>query len=162
MKRAFALILALLLCCAATAETREYTISIEGEPETYTETLYQSTLGFSFWYDAEALTVEEDESEGGGSLIIFPTGNDLPIYLELMTPEAVGMLPWKFLETNATPETEYFEDVTDNDYDLRYFPGTTKKPSRASLPWNHPGTLWPPAASGRWKRRRAGARCSGT
>lgn len=121
MKRAIALLLALLLAGAASAETREAVVWLEGEPEPVVETRYSGDLGFSFWYDAERLTVDEDMSEGGGSLIVFPESVDLPVYLEIMTPEAAGMLPWKFLEANAPAGVEYVEDVAESGAEIRWF-----------------------------------------
>ena len=92
MKRLMiALMMIALLASAAFAETREGVIYLEGEPEPITETLYETPWGFSFWYDAETFTVNDSQSESGQSLMISPKDSDLPIYLEIMTPKAVGI-----------------------------------------------------------------------
>ena len=116
MKKAVSILLLIALLFVngiSQAQTREAVIFLEGMEEPVTETLYESALGFSFWYDAELMTVDESASEDGRSLIVFPTESDLPVYLELMMPEAVGMLPNKFLEQNAAPGTEYYYDATE-------------------------------------------------
>ncbi len=51
---AAALCLSLLLSAAA-AETRQGTIALEGMEETIEETLFESPLGFSFWYANDSL-----------------------------------------------------------------------------------------------------------
>ena len=121
-KRSIALILAALLCCAASlGETREGIIYKEGEPEPIYETRWDSALGFSFWYDAEALTVAEDPSEDGGSLIVSLADFDLPVRLEIMTPQRAGVLPWKFLELNAPAGVEYRTEETEEGGEVHCF-----------------------------------------
>lgn len=111
MKRITAMLLVfLLLAGAAQAETRQGVIYLEGEPEPITETLYETPWGFSFWYDADLFTVDDSQSESGESLMICPAGSDLPIFLEIMTPIAVGVPAEKYLEINgmdASNEDEY-------------------------------------------------------
>ena len=122
MKKLFVLLFALLLCSApALAETREAEIMIEGELESVVETLYQSNLGFYFWYDAEQMEADGSMSESGESLLVSPLQSDLPIYLEIMTPDAVEMLPWKFLEINAKPHITYNKDVTESGAEIYWF-----------------------------------------
>ena len=64
--------IAALMISLARAETRQSVIYLEGEPEPITETLYETAKGFSFWYDADMLTVDDGMSESGYSLMLFP------------------------------------------------------------------------------------------
>ncbi len=112
-KKLFALALA-LVCLAgwACAETRERVIMLEGQEETLTETRCAGP-GFSFWYDASWLEIGE-APEGGGCLLLRPLGSQGAddIWLEILTPEAVGVLPWQFLDNHAYDGTAYlFEDL---------------------------------------------------
>ena len=110
MKRLCSALLILLLAVGpALAETRDTVIYLEGEPEPVTETLYETPWGFSFWYDAELFTVDAGQSESGESLMISPKDSELPIYLEIMTPKAVGVPAERYLEINGMDESN--EDV---------------------------------------------------
>ena len=114
MKRIISITLILLLLTgAACAETRESVIYLEGEPEPVTETLYETPWGFSFWYDADLLTVDESMSENGYSLTVYPTDNVLGVYMEIMLPEAIFMDSWEYLESNTGSDTEYESYYTD-------------------------------------------------
>ncbi len=111
MKRIIiALLILMLSVCGALAETRESVIYLEGEPEDVTETLYETPWGFYFWYDAELFTVDDSQSESGQSLMICPAESDLPVYLELMTPKAVGVPAERFLEVNG------MDEMNENEY----------------------------------------------
>lgn len=109
MKRTIlAFLIFVLLTCAACAETRQGVIYLEGEPEPITETLYETAWGFSFWYDADLLAVDDSQSESGYSLMLFPReSGDLPVYMEIMLPEALGTTAWNVLEANAEEGIEY-------------------------------------------------------
>ena len=110
MKRILAVALALLLLTAsACAETRTLTVIQEGQPEEVTETLYVSDLGFSFWYNAEMLTVSEEEYDEGRSVLLEPIDCDTPVYLELMEYAVVGD---DYLEDNTVETSEYEEQTT--------------------------------------------------
>ncbi len=113
---AAALLFSLIPAAAAGAQGITMTIMLEGEEETFEGTLYHSDLGFSFVYDASRLTVDETMSEDGHSMIIYPTESDLPIYLEFLTEESLGMPVWEFLDENADEDTEYIYDTTDAGY----------------------------------------------
>lgn len=122
MKKLLLLALSLvLLVPSALAQTREGTVMLEGEAEPLVETLYQGEQGFYFWYDAEELEVRNDLSERGDSLMLSPTQNDLPIYLEILAPDAVGMMPLDFLKVNAAPDTEYVRETTEAGAELIWF-----------------------------------------
>ena len=122
MKRGIITLLAVLfLAFPAQARTREAVYTAEGEEETVVETLYRSSLGFSFWYDADLFRVDETMSEDGLSLIVFPKSGDLPVYLEIMLPESQGVLPWKYLELNSEPGTEYTFEELESGADLHWF-----------------------------------------
>ena len=122
MKRFIALLLALLLCgAAASAETRERVFYLAGEPEPVTETLYESELGFSFWYDAELFYVDGTMSEDGQSLLIAPIDCDEPVYLELMTGASIGVSAEGFLAVNAGPDAEYEIDTTETGEEMVWF-----------------------------------------
>lgn len=115
MKRLCLTLLILLLAAGCgLAETRESVIYLEGEPEPVTETLYETPWGFYFWYDAELFTVDDSPSESGQSLLLFPKDSDLPVYLEIMTPKAVGIPAERYLTVNAEDDTEYDEDFNEH------------------------------------------------
>ncbi len=126
MKKAIALIL-LLAClgCAALAEpaTREVEIRLEGKQVTATETWYDTGLGFAFWYPAELLEVDRDMSESGLSLLLCPSDMeiDLPIYMELMLPEAIGQTGGEFLDDNAPEGLTYSVDITDAGTEIVFY-----------------------------------------
>ena len=121
MKKWIVLLLALLLCATGVCDTQPGFIIIEGEVEPIEETFLKSDLGFSFRYDATRMTVETDMSESGGSLIIFPTETELPVYLELLTADAIGMEPLQFLEEFAPEGTEYEQDLTEDGSLITWF-----------------------------------------
>ncbi len=122
MKRMLLFCLAAVLCLSsACAETRQRYIELEGDQEEITETLYESALGFSFWYDADRLTVDEGMSESGQSLILSPQDSDLPIYLEIMLAGALDTESFNYLDENAEADTEYEFDVTEAGGDITYF-----------------------------------------
>ena len=122
MKRWIALMLALLgLALPAAAETRENVIYLEGEPEPVVETLCDTGLGFSFWYDAELLEADVSASGEGARVRVCPVDSELPVWLELLTPEAAGALPWRFLEMNAEPDAQYEEFATESGDAARCF-----------------------------------------
>lgn len=133
MKRFLLVFCALLLfILPSLAQTREGTIYLEGEPETVIETLYESLLGFSFWYDASSMEVDADMSEDGQSVLIGPTAEESALaYLEIMTTESVGVMTWKFLELNAEPGTEYEESETESGASIHWF--TRAYPGNAEL-----------------------------
>ena len=114
MKRMMlAFLMIVLLMCAACAETRQSVIYLEGEPEFITETLYETAWGFSFWYDADLLSVDDRQSESGYSLMLYPAASDLPVYMEFMLPDAIGTTAWELLRLNATEGVEYESAYTE-------------------------------------------------
>ncbi|MBR5109555.1 MAG: hypothetical protein IK099_05110 [Clostridia bacterium] len=115
MKRFLAIVMVLMLLAgAACAETRESVVYLEGEAEPITETLYETAWGFSIWYDADLLDVDDSMSESGYSLMISPAEYDLPVYMEIMLPQALGTTAWDFLGVNAGKDTEYENLYTDS------------------------------------------------
>jgi len=124
MKKLFVLVIVFALAwMPAGAETREGVIWLEGEPEEIVETLYESALGFSFWYDADLLAVtESDESVTVRSRTL----GDI-IYMEIMPPETAGVLPWKYLELNAAPDTEYAYNIADSGAEIHWFQKLTSE-----------------------------------
>ena len=126
MRRIVALAMALALicgCAAAAAQTREVQVRLEGRDVTATETRYDSGLGFAFWYPADLLTVDRDFSESGMSLLLCPSDMeiDLPIYMELMLPEAIGLNGGEFLDENAPEDLEYSIDITDAGIEIVFY-----------------------------------------
>ena len=91
------------------------------DPEPGDEVLFESCLGFSLRYAPVLMCVDEDMSQDGQSLLLYAVDSDLPIYLEIMTSESVGVLPWKFLELNAPAGTRYIEDATENGAEMHWF-----------------------------------------
>lgn len=91
------------------------------DPEPELTARCESRLGFSFGYDNALLTVDADLSEDGQSLVLYPIETALPVRLEIMTAESVGMLPWKFLEVNAPADTEYEADTAEDGSEMHWF-----------------------------------------
>lgn len=108
------LALAVALMSAAWAETRETTIYVEGEPENVTQTLYESGMGFSFWYDAECLEVDDSLSEDGMGVLIAPRDTDQAVYMELMSAESVGMSAMDYLALNAGDGVTYERELSES------------------------------------------------
>ena len=135
MKKLVSLMLSLLLLLSvASAETREGVIYLEGEPEPIVETLYESPLGFSFWYDAELLTVDEGMSEDGASLIVQPVDSDLPVFLEIMVPEDPSVFPEAFLGEAGDAERSYGQ--TDESREIVWASGAAPFNGSILLGWN--------------------------
>ena len=92
MKKKTLIGLCLALCLllalpAALAQTRQGVIAREGEEETVEETLFESSLGFSFWYASdwlEAYYGEEDNIEGAVVRTIY---SDDYMVLSMITQE---------------------------------------------------------------------------
>lgn len=85
------------------------------------ETWSDGDLGFSFLYDPGVMTVDAGAPEDGGSVTIRPRDADVQASLEIMTPERVGVLPWKFLELNAPEGVAYSEDTTQYGDAMHFF-----------------------------------------
>lgn len=80
--------LCLLLClpAALAEETRQGVIALEGQEETIEETLFESPLGFSFWYAGDWLDAycgEKDNIDG----VIVDTDNSDDFMVLFMIPE---------------------------------------------------------------------------
>lgn len=104
-----------LLRAPALAQTRDTAIFPEGEEETVTETLYESNLGFSFWYEEDLFKVDDTLSECGMSLILYPLADlEETVYLELMLPEAFGENAWETLTEGADPSQYLQEEWTED------------------------------------------------
>ena len=88
------------------------------EPE---EAVYASPLGFSFTYDPSVMSVDEESSEDGQSLLVSVDTGDDPVYLEIFTREHIAMSPLSFLVLNAPEGTSLSEDVTEAGWSLRSF-----------------------------------------
>ncbi len=127
MKKALALILTLVCLCGAVLaeapDTREVQVRLEGKEVTAVETRYDTGFGFSFWYPADLLSVDRDFSESGMSLLLCPAEMeiDLPIYMELMLPEAIGLNPGEFLDENAPEGLEYSVDIAENGQEIVFY-----------------------------------------
>lgn len=85
------------------------------------ETWSDAGLGFSFLYDPEVMTVDAALSEDGGRVTVSPKDADVQASLEILTPESVGVLSWKFLELNAPEGTAYSEDTTESGDAMHFF-----------------------------------------
>lgn len=162
MKRMLALVLALMLCGLAAAETRERTIYLEGEPETIVEVRFISDSGISFWYDAEAMDIAE--VYGGAEIHVYPKdmGDSGTVLLSLIPSAYAGETPWKWLELNAQPGVEYNEDVTESGDPIRWF--SVVSPYNQAKLWSYYAVegasdfavaegLWPMEADEGWGKR---------
>ena len=92
MNKATARLLISLLClalllCTAMAETRESVIVLEGMEEKIEETLFDSPLGFSFWYAKDRLETYPGEAEGTEVVAVAALYSDDCMLLSVITPE---------------------------------------------------------------------------
>lgn len=80
MRALLALVLLMCLAVPGVAEgavTRQETIYLEGQPEEITETLYESKLGYSLWYEADSFSVQPAE-DAAACDVFYPTdGSDM-------------------------------------------------------------------------------------
>ena len=91
------------------------------DPEPEGETRFDSPLGFSFTYDAGVFSVDADSSEDGQGLTLYPAEGDVPVYLEIMTGESLGVPLDRFLEVNAPADAVYETDATEDGARIRSF-----------------------------------------
>ena len=104
MKKAFAVLLALLLvlACAAASASGDGKAGVgTAEP-----VLFRSDLGFSFLYDVRMLRVTACTGPSGPFVLLAANGAE-DAALTLLPPETCGMLPWKYLELRAHPQDSY-------------------------------------------------------
>ena len=72
---------------AAAAETRVGTIWLEGMEESIEETLFESPLGFYFWYASDTLSVRPGETDGAVT-VFNPWSDDLMTFSLITRREA--------------------------------------------------------------------------
>ena len=77
----------LLLTPAALTETRQGIIALEGENETIEETLFDTTLGFSFWYPNDRLEAYQDVVYNIDGVYIGALYSDDYMILSMITEE---------------------------------------------------------------------------
>ncbi|MBO4368274.1 MAG: hypothetical protein J5859_06140 [Clostridia bacterium] len=77
----------LLLLPAAFSETREGVIALEGEEEIIEETLFESPLGFSFWYANETLEAYYGEADNIEGVVVATLYSDDYMVLSMITEE---------------------------------------------------------------------------
>ncbi|MDO4867803.1 MAG: hypothetical protein Q4C10_14830 [Clostridia bacterium] len=92
------------------------------DPEPEGEARFDSPLGFSFAYDAGVFSVDADSSEDGQGLTLYPAEGDVPVYLEIMTGESLGVSLDRFMEVNAPADAAYETDETEYGARMRSFP----------------------------------------
>ncbi len=90
----------LLLVSGALGETRESVIWLEGQEEPIEETLFESPLGFSFWYDADRLEAWHGEKDLMDGVVVEG------LYLD------------DFVILSMIPEEDAVEYVDDLDMDI--------------------------------------------
>ena len=102
------------------ALTREATVLVESEEETITETFYNTDMGFTFWYDANAFEVLSYGFDSDAPTVVLLGQSELPdlvIMVEFMTPAATGQGAQTFLtQTPASyglTSTERTDGVTE-------------------------------------------------
>ena len=77
----------------AQAETREGVIWLEGMEEPIEETLYESPLGFSFWYANERLDARPGEADGVEGVTVGALYSDDFMFLSVVTQEEAAEYP---------------------------------------------------------------------
>ena len=91
-KEAVTVLISALLCLllalpAAGAETRKGVIALEGMEETIEETLFESPLGFSFWYANERLKAYQGEADNVEGVVVSALYSDDHMILSVITEE---------------------------------------------------------------------------
>lgn len=76
-----------LLLPAAAGETRQAMIELEGMKESIQETLFESTLGFSFWYADEKLEAYEGQAHTLEGVVVAGLYSDDYMVLSMITEE---------------------------------------------------------------------------
>ena len=77
----------LLFLPTALAETRQGVIYLEGQQESIEETLFDSSLGFSFWYANQRLEAYEGEANGLNGVVVGALYSDGYMVLSMITEE---------------------------------------------------------------------------
>ena len=91
------------------------------ESESTGEERYTSDLGFSFFYDPAVMRVGSEGSEDGQSLIVETLTDDGPVYLEIITPESLGVSVETFFEQSAPADAEIESEGTEYGASLQWF-----------------------------------------
>ncbi|MBQ8137000.1 MAG: SH3 domain-containing protein [Clostridia bacterium] len=91
------------------------------EEEPAGEERYTSDLGFSFFFDPSLMRVGEEGSEDGQSLIVEADTGDGPVYLEIITPESLGVSVETFFEQSAPEGAEVENGGGEYGADLQWF-----------------------------------------
>ena len=91
-KKAAVYLLSVMLCLllalpAAVSETRRGVIVLGGREETVEETLYESPLGFSFWYAAKKLEAYQGEASGLEGVVVGVLYSDGYMVLSMIPEE---------------------------------------------------------------------------
>ncbi len=77
----------LLIAPSALSETREGVIYLEGMEETIEETLFESPLGFSFWYASDVLEAYHGEADNIEGVVVASLYTDDYMVLSMISPE---------------------------------------------------------------------------
>lgn len=77
----------LMLFTSAAAETRQGVIALEGMEESIEETLFESDLGFSFWYPADRLEAYEGEADNIEGILVGGLFSDDHMVLSMIPEE---------------------------------------------------------------------------
>ena len=112
----------LLALPAAGAETREAVIALEGMEETIEETLFESPMGFSFWYANERLEAYQGEADHAEGVVVAALYSDDYMVLSVITQEEAveltGQYGINFAEQPADTrlQTELYLEPADGQY----------------------------------------------
>lgn len=110
-KKAMMGLLWLTLCLilfqsAALTETRQGVIALEGQEETIEETLFESSLGFSFWYVNERLEAYQDVVQDIDGVCLEALYSDDYMILSMITEEEAGDLDENIVEQSASSRVQ--------------------------------------------------------
>ena len=86
---------------AAFGETRQGAIALEGQEETIEETLFESPLGFSFWYANEKLEAYSDKADGPEAVTVKALYSDDHMILSLIPEKEAEQYDPRVAEQSA-------------------------------------------------------------
>ncbi|MBQ6384016.1 MAG: hypothetical protein IJJ42_10590 [Clostridia bacterium] len=125
-----------LIPFSAMAETREGVIALEGMEETIEETLFDSPLGFSFWYANDRLEAYPGETEGIEGVTVANPDSDDCMVLSVITPEEAAEYAADYgknlpEESAAPAQTDLYLELEDGQYSFCTLIGGNGKYLRA-------------------------------
>ena len=108
----------ILFQSAALTETRQGVIALEGMEEIIEETLFESSLGFSFWYASDRLEAHQDVVRDIDGVCVEAQYSDDYMILSMITEEEAGDLDENIVEQSASSRVrkDVYRELEDGTY----------------------------------------------